>query len=93
MTAPDDHRFVRAAEVSLKSVGDSKAVYVPAQKAIHVLNPTAHLLYEFLETPASREEIILALCTAANADRATVENDIDDVLQEFVDKGILDTSG
>ena len=83
-------RFVRSAAATLKKVGSSSAVYVADRQAIHVLNPTAHLLFEYLAEPASVEELALALESATQGDPETIRDDLEAVLDEFADHGIIE---
>ena len=76
-------------------VGASTAVYVSASKAIHVLNPTAQLLFELLEEPTTESELCEALIMATDGDRETIVGDVAEAVADFVAKGIieLDSSG
>ena len=95
MSTSSTIRFVRSAEAKIKIVGASTAVYVPASKAIHVLNPTAQLLFELLEEPTTESELCEALIIATNGDRATIVGDVAEAVADFVAKGIIepDSSG
>ncbi len=83
-------RFVRSPAATLKNVGSSAAVYVAERQAIHVLNSTAHLLFEYLAEPATVEELALALESATRGDPETIRDDLEAVLDEFVDHGIIE---
>ena len=91
MAASPEIRFVRARETKIKHVGDTIAVYVPTGHAIHVLNPTAHLLYELLAEPVTERELSQALELATDGDPESIAGDVARALEEFVAKGIVET--
>ena len=83
-------RFVRSRAANLKTVGSRVAVYVAGRQAIHVLNSTAQLLFEYLAEPASLEELAVALEIATRGDVETIRGDLQSVLDEFIDYGIIE---
>ena len=83
-------RYVRSSAATLKRVGSGVAVYVGGRQAIHVLNPTAHLLLEYLAEPAPLDELVTALETATTGDRATVRGDLEAVLEELREHGVVE---
>ena len=66
------------------------AVYVPEEKAIHVLNPTARVLFDLLEVPATEAELCRALVEATDGDPMLIARDVSEALAEFTDKGIVE---
>ena len=50
--------YKRTKKAKLKRVGGSIAIYVGEQKAIHVLNRTAHFVYECMENPVTFDELV-----------------------------------
>ena len=90
MPPSTERRFVRSPRARIKNVGTGVAIYVPDKKAIHVLNPTAHLLFELLSEPATEAELVEALLAATDGNQATITRDISAVLREFTALGILE---
>ena len=83
-------RFVRSPDATLKTVGSGVAVYVAGRPAIHVLNPTAHLLFDYLAEPASLDELARALEIATGGDGPTIRGDLEAALDELVEQGIIE---
>ncbi len=83
-------RYVRSSAATLKTVGSGVAVYVAGRQAIHVLNSTAHLLFEYLAEPASLDELVLALETATRGGSKKIRSDLEAVLGELLDHGIIE---
>ena len=81
--------FVRSPQVKLKTVGEATAVYIPEQQAIHVLNPTAQLLFELLAEPISSTELADALACATDGNPRTIASDVAETLDDFVEKGLV----
>ncbi len=83
-------RYVRAASAKLKPVEERLAVYVPATRGVHVLNPTARLLVTYLEEPASAEELAAVLEEATDGEPVVIRRDLADVLDEFLRAGVIE---
>jgi len=89
MTGPPG-RFVRSADVKLKQVGASTAAYVRDRKALHVLNPTARLLIEYLEEPAGFDELVLMLGEATDGSQEEIAGDLARALDGLLEQSILE---
>ena len=83
-------RFRRRPEVKIKPVGQSVAAFVSEQKALHVLNPTARLLLEYLEEPATREELVLMLTETTDGDEASIRADLQIALDSFLEHQLIE---
>ncbi|MFQ5526186.1 MAG: PqqD family protein [Thermoanaerobaculia bacterium] len=82
--------YRRSAGVQIKPVGRSVAAFVREQKALHVLNPTARLILEYLDEPASREELILMLAEATDGREEDIRSDLDEVLVSFIEHRLIE---
>ena len=75
-----------------REVGDEWVVYDPRARRLHALNLTAALVWAFCDGEAEVDEIALkvrsALATAP--DEATVRADVDRVLGDFREAGLLE---
>lgn len=80
----DPRKYVQTDKAILKRVGGEPALYVRDRKAIHVLNRTAFLLYQCLEAPLSRDELVALAGETLTADRTTLEHDIDRTLDTLL---------
>jgi hypothetical protein len=81
--------FVRAPDVKEKRVGADVALYVEAQRAIHVPNATARFIWECLEQPVAFDELLFMLSEAFDADEAALRTDLEETLQLFATSGLL----
>ncbi len=86
-------RFVRAPGVKLKTVGGATAAYLGSAPAIHVLNPTAELLFRCLETPLTRPEIVTLLAELTDGSPETIERDLSALLPELMRLGLVERAG
>lgn len=86
---PGPARYVRAEDAILKQVGETQAVYVRSRRALHVLNPSARLLYDCLEEPRSLRELAELLSQTTRAELATVRRDLEETLPDFVRRGVV----
>ena len=82
--------FRRRPGVKIKPVGRSVAAFVGEQLALHVLNPTARLLLEYLEEPASREELVLMLTEATDGVETEIQADLDVTLESFLELQLIE---
>ncbi len=64
------------------------AVYVPEDRAVHVLNRTAQLLLEALAEPVSEDELVSVLDRLTDGDREVIAGDVRRTLDELRQLGI-----
>lgn len=83
-------RYVRSSAANLRRVGSGVAVYVPGRQAIHVLNSTAQLLFEYLAEPATLDELVEALVMATRGQERVIREDLAGALEELVEHGIIE---
>ena len=81
-------RFVRNPAARIKRVGEKAAVYLPETGAVHVLNPTAELLFESLTEPASLDELVAVFEDVTDGDVAEIRQDLSRTLVDFEKLGI-----
>ena len=89
MSKSTERPFARSPDAKLKRVGQGMAVYIPDQKAIHVLNSTAQLLFELLAEPTTASELVEALVYATDGDPEIIAADVRKTLDDFSDKGLI----
>lgn len=82
--------YRKCADVRIKPVGRSVAAFLRDKKALHVLNPTARLLLEYLEEPAPRDELVLMLLEATDGSKAEIEADLDEAIASFLEHGLIE---
>ena len=82
-------RFVRSPDARVRQVGTGVALFIPSTEAVHSLNETAQLLFECLEEPLSRDELVELFLELTDGKRAEVEADLDFTLRLFEDLQIV----
>lgn len=82
-------RYVRSPQAKLKTVGETEALYVGESRALHVLNPTARLLFHCLDRPSTVSELVLLMERLTDASRNRLERDLDEVLPELERLGVV----
>lgn len=87
--AAKEGRYVRSSDARLKEVGDVLALYVKDRRALHVLNPTATLLFHCLETPSTLDELTAVVSRLTDASAETVESDLRQVIPELLELGLI----
>jgi hypothetical protein len=83
---------IRKPDITARDVGGETLLYSAEEKAIHVLNPTARLVWELCDgehTVASMEQAIRANFSVTSEHDVT--GDIRRTLETFAEKGLLNT--
>jgi hypothetical protein len=86
----DPIRPVRKSDISIKDIGDETLLYNIDEEAIHILNPTAQLIWELCDgvhTVADIEQTIRTNFSVPAGHDVTA--DIQRTLAVFTDKGLL----
>ena len=82
-------RYVRSPEAKLKTVGETEALYVNERRALHVLNPTARLLFHCLDRPSTIHELALLMERFTDVSTERLERDLREVLPELEQIGVV----
>jgi hypothetical protein len=90
----DPHeRPLRKASVVSKKLGDESVLYDHETRAIHVLNPTAIIVWDLCDGKHTAEDIELSLRTEFKADSGTpVIHDVKSIIERFYTEGLLEDS-
>lgn len=80
---------MRSPEARLKTVGETEAIYVGPRRALHVLNPTARLLFHCLDRPSTVGELVALMTRLTDAPGERLERDLEEVLPELERIGIV----
>ena len=84
-------RPLRRTDITAKDIGDETLLYSAEEEAIHVLNPTAKLIWELCDGEHSLEEMDQALrASFAVPEEHNVARDIRRTLEVFASKGLLE---
>lgn len=81
--------FQRLETGKLKRIGDDIAIYVPNQRAIHVLNQTAFFIWECLKEPVTFEDLLFMLGEAFKGERKIMERDLEETLDLLLKNGLV----
>jgi PqqD family protein of HPr-rel-A system len=82
-------RPVRKPGVWLRQAGDENAVYDPSTGAVHLLNASALAIWDLCDGETQPEEMIAAICTISGLPPDVVAEDVERVLTQFEDVGII----
>lgn len=72
-----------------RALVDGGMLYDERDAMVHHLNATAALVWEGCQRGESTRQLVDALCALYDADAAKVREDIGEVLDEFVENGLL----
>jgi PqqD family protein of HPr-rel-A system len=82
-------RPVRKPEVWLRQAGDENAVYNPSNGSVHLLNETALAIWDLCDGQTSPEEMVTAVCELTGMHPDIVSEDVQRILGEFEEAGLL----
>jgi hypothetical protein len=84
---------VRRSGITVKDIGGEALLYSTEEEAIHILNPTAQLIWELCDGEHGLKDIEQAIRASFSvADEHDVTGDIRRTLEVFVGKGLLKTA-
>jgi len=89
MSDQESTRYVQSGIGKLKPVGQDMAVYVKKQKAIHVLNQTAFLVYQALEDPTPLDHLVSPLRELTGVDEDTLRRDLEEAIEQLLKTGLV----
>ncbi len=82
-------RPVRKPEVWLRQAGDENAVYNPSNGSVHLLNETALAIWDLCDGQTSPDEMVTAVCELTGMHPDIVTEDVQRILGEFEEAGLL----
>lgn len=82
-------RPVRKPEVWLRQAGEENAVYNPATGSVFLLNETALAIWDLCDGETSPEEMVTAVVELTGMHPDVVTEDVDRILGEFEEAGLL----
>jgi len=83
--------YKRSDQVKSKKIGNSTALYVDKQKAIHLPNETALFIWELLEKPFTADELLYMLTEVFDGDPAEMKDDLRELLDLFLKYDLVHT--
>lgn len=86
----EEHRYRRRAGITKRVLGAEVMLYFEDTESIHVLNRTSAFIWDFLENPASLDEIGAAVCNHFEVpEDANVAGDVRNVMEAFLNQGLV----
>lgn len=82
-------RPVRKPEVWLRQAGDENAAYNPATGSVYLLNETALAIWDLCDGQTSPEEMVTAVVELTGMHPDVVTEDVERILKEFEEAGLL----
>jgi PqqD family protein of HPr-rel-A system len=82
-------RPVRKPEVWLRTAGDENAAYNPTTGSVYLLNETALAIWDLCDGQTSPEEMVTAVVELTGMHPDVVTEDVERILKEFEDAGLL----
>lgn len=82
-------RPVRKPEVWLRQAGEENAVYNPATGSVFLLNETALAIWDLCDGETSPEEMVTAVVELTGMHPDVVTEDVERILGEFEEAGLL----
>ena len=76
--------------VATVEVDDEAVLYDEASERLHVLNPTAAVIWSCCDGTLTVDELVGALAEAYGTDEVSITADVHAVLASFADEGLLD---
>jgi hypothetical protein len=86
---PSSAKFQMTQDTIVKSFDDSTALVSMKTNRIHVLNPTATLIWKFICAGSSRSEMQALIQKEFQVDENEVSNEIDALLKQLQDEGLI----
>ena len=82
--------YMRNPQVDLSQAGERNVLYHQGQAKAVILNPTGSLLWNFLENPATHEQLLAHLqAQFSEVPVATLDQDLKAYLKELLEQDIL----
>jgi hypothetical protein len=82
-------RPTRRPGIVLRRSGGETILYDSTNERVHLVNDTAAAIWELCDGETQKDEIVVAICQLTGMLPEIVEEDVDRLLQEFVDAGLV----
>jgi len=88
-TRPTAGRPLRRPGLWNRQTDNENALYDPSTSSVHLLNETAWAIWALCDGETTPDEMIEAIAELSHLSRDVVSDDVDRVLLQFEDAGIL----
>ena len=82
-------KFQMTQDTIVKSFDDSTALVSMKTNRIHVLNPTASLIWKYIRAGNTRAEMQELILQEFHVDQSEVSNEIDSLIKQLLDEGLI----
>lgn len=90
MTSTVEHRHPeRRPGVWLRRSGAEVALFDQERGAVHLMNDSAAAIWDLCDGRTDPEEMIEAICTISGVPREVVVDDVERILAEFAEAGLI----
>ncbi|MGH2791280.1 MAG: PqqD family protein [Actinomycetota bacterium] len=83
-------RPVRRSDIWLDQSGENNVALNPETGSVHTLNATATAIWQLCDGETTPEEMIEVVCALSQLQREVIVEDIDRILHDFDESGILE---
>lgn len=77
-------------DLLFRDLADGCALYDPVQDRVHILNPTAGLVWTACDGEHTINEIVQLVVDTMNVPAETVRNDVEGVVADFIRLGLVE---
>ena len=70
-------------------LGKDILVVVPRERDVHLLNETSARIWDLLEKPATREELVASLLEIYDVGKAQARKEVTSIMKDMESKGLL----
>jgi hypothetical protein len=81
--------MIQAEEVIWRRIGDEIVVIKDDGLGLHILNPTAAIIWEMCSVENTVEQIVASLCKRFDVDPDEANTDVSEMLHKLADLGLL----
>ena len=76
-------------DLMMRKLGETIMMYNPQNGDMYEMNETAAVLIDYLKEGYDGEQILNSICSEYDIDRNTVEEDLDPLVDRFLEIGLL----
>jgi hypothetical protein len=89
MNSLEHRRPARRPGVWLRRAGQEVALFDQHRKAVHLVNDSAAAIWDLCDGSTEPDEMIEAICTISGMPREIVVDDVERILGEFEEAGLI----
>jgi hypothetical protein len=83
-------RLNKRSDILVEEIDDEVVIYDPRTHRVHHLNPMASIIWELFDVSLNSKNIAREIVDVLQADPLKVEKDVQEILKELQEKGLLE---